>query len=542
MSGKAGFTLRGRNPDVLTCIANLSNDEVFTPPEFANRILDTLAASWSASNDGRALWSDPELKFLDPFTKSGVFLREIAARLTKGLEEAIPDLDERVDHILTKQVFGIGVTGLTSMLARRSLYCSKTANGPHSIAKTFDSPEGNIWFERTEHSWVGATDWVITSDESGNSVRRSTNGRCKFCGASQSGFDRGRAFETHAYAPIHTENIKARVAELFGADMQFDVIVGNPPYQLSDGGGTGSSAIPIYNKFVTQAQALEPRLMAMVIPARWYSGGKGLDSFRDSMLKDRRLRFLADYPDSRSVFDGVDIAGGVCYFLWDRDNEGDCLTESVVGDTHTVATRILDEYPTFIRDNRALQIIKSVEHGTTHFMDALVSPRDPFRIAETANEGGDTVFVYASDGDREMPRAAIGRHGTWVDQWKVLLSKTTSEHAGQTDKAGRKRVLSRIEVMKPGTACTGSYLVLGPFESQAEAHNAATYLRTKFVRFLASTVLLTQNITRGSFRFVPQVDFTRVWTDEELLDEFSLSAEQAALIDSTIRDMEHSNG
>ena len=212
MNGQASFSLRGRNPDVLTCIANLSNDEVFTPPEFANRMLDTLAEAWAANNGGADLWADSSVRFLDPFTKSGVFLREITSRLTKGLAAEIPDLQERVDHILTKQVFGIGITYLTSLLARRSVYCSKHANGPHSIAKGFASDAGNIWFERMEHTWV--------------------DGRCKFCGASQKTLDRGEGLETHAYAFIHTDDIKTRIAELFGGDMQFDVIIGNPPYQL----------------------------------------------------------------------------------------------------------------------------------------------------------------------------------------------------------------------------------------------------------------------------------------------------------------------
>ena len=132
---QASFSLRGRNPDVLTCIANLSNDEVFTPPEFANRMLDTLAEAWAASHNGANIWADKTVKFLDPFTKSGVFLREITTRLTKGLEKEIPELEKRVNHILTRQVFGIGITHLTSLLARRSVYCSKHANGQHSIAK-----------------------------------------------------------------------------------------------------------------------------------------------------------------------------------------------------------------------------------------------------------------------------------------------------------------------------------------------------------------------------------------------------------------------
>jgi len=237
MNMQAGFALRGRNPDVLTCIANLSNDEVFTPPGFANRMLDTLAEAWAADCGGADIWADRNVRFLDPCAKSGVFLREITNRLTEGLAGEIPDLQERVDHILTKQVFGIGITHLTGMLARRSVYCSKHANGAHSIAGGFTNDDGNIRFERTEHMWV--------------------KGRCKYCGASQTSLDRSEGLETHAYAFIHTDNIKARMSESFGGDMQFDVIIGNPPYQLGSDGGTRD--VPIYHRFVDQAKALQPR-------------------------------------------------------------------------------------------------------------------------------------------------------------------------------------------------------------------------------------------------------------------------------------------
>jgi hypothetical protein len=303
MNGQASFSIRGRNPDILTCIANLSNDEVFTPPEFANRMLDAVATAWAANNGGAELWADSSVSFLDPFTKSGVFLREITSRLTKGLSSKIPDLQQRVNHILTKQVFGIGITHLTSLLARRSLYCSKHADGPHSIATGFASDAGNVWFERTEHIWV--------------------DGKCKFCGASQKALDRGEELETHAYAFIHTDDIKTRLAEIFGGDMQFDVIVGNPPYQLDDG-GFGTSAAPIYQLFVQQAKALEPRYLSMVIPSRWFAGGKGLDEFRESMLTDNHVRSIDDYLSAADVFPGVGLKGGVSFFLWDRDNPGQC--------------------------------------------------------------------------------------------------------------------------------------------------------------------------------------------------------------------------
>jgi site-specific DNA-methyltransferase (adenine-specific) len=263
MNEQVSFTLRGRNPDVLTCIANLSNDEVFTPPELANRMLDMLAEAWGNDHDGASLWADKTVRFLDPFTKSGVFLREITKRLTEGLAQELPDLQARVNHILTHQVFGIGITRLTSLLARRSVYCSKYANGAHSVAQGFDNDAGNIWFERTEHTW-GET-------------------KCDFCGAPRSFFERGSEIENYAYGFIHTDGIKTRLGEMFGDDMQFDVIIGNPPYQMKGGAG-GTSDSSIYHLFVKQAMNLEPKYLSMVIPSRWMAGGRGLDEFRTQML------------------------------------------------------------------------------------------------------------------------------------------------------------------------------------------------------------------------------------------------------------------
>ena len=281
MRGQASFTLRGRNPDVLTCIANLSNDEVFTPPGFANRMLDTLAKAWAADHKGANLWVDSSVRFVDPCTKSGVFLREITNRLAKGLTDEFPDRQERVNHILTKQVFGIGITHLTSLLARRSVYCSKHAKGEHSIARSFASDDGNIWFKRMEHMW----------DDT----------KCVFCGAPRTTLDRELGLENYAYAFIHTKDIKTRIAELFGGAMQFDVVIGNPPYQMKGGAG-GSSDSSIYHLFVEQAKKLEPKYLSMVVPSRWLAGGRGLDEFRKEMLSSRKLLRLVDFPVSREVF------------------------------------------------------------------------------------------------------------------------------------------------------------------------------------------------------------------------------------------------
>ncbi len=516
MNEQAGFMLRGRNPDVLTCIANLSNDEVFTPPEFANRMLDTLAAAWAATNGGANIWADRSVRFLDPFTKSGVFLREITTRLIAGLAEEIPDLQTRVDHILTQQVFGIGITTLTALLARRSLYCSKHANGEHSVARGFASEGGNIWFERTEHAWV--------------------SGKCRFCGAAQQAFDRGDELETHAYAFIHTNNIKSRIQEIFGGQMQFDVIIGNPPYQLSDG-GHGVSASPIYQKFVEQAKALEPRFLSMVMPSRWFGGGKGLAEFRATMLADNRVRKLVDFENAKDAFPGVDLAGGVCYFLWNRDGRGLCEVTNIVGDSSESATeRRLDEFSTFVRHSAAVPIIRKILHKNEPTMSAQVSSRKPFGLATNARPEatGDLVLRWEK-GEGPFPRNKITVGSEIVDKWKVITSYVAYDHAGNPGKDGKRKVFSKIDVLPPREICTETYLVIGAYDSEMEAKNLITYMRTKFFRFLVSQFMYSHHLTRSAYDFVPVLDMKIVWTDENLSERYQLTDEEREFIDSKIR-------
>lgn len=314
-------------PDVLSCLANLSNDEVFTPPEVVNKMLDMLP---------QELFRNPETTFLDPACKTGVFLREIAKRLLVGLEDKIPDLQQRVDHIFHKQLFGIAITELTSLLSRRSVYCSKSPDGRYSVSH-FNSPEGNIRFKKVKHTWVG--------------------GKCKYCGASQSEYDRASDLETHAYEFIHV-----KPEEIF--NMKFDVIISNPPYQLNDGGGMGASAIPLYHKFVEQAKKLNPRHLTMIIPSRWFAGGKGLDEFRDTMLKDNHISIMHDYIDAHDCFPGVEIKGGVCYFLRDSAFKGECSIYTHIGKEIEFSKRPLLETfsDTYIRYGQGVNILKKCLH------------------------------------------------------------------------------------------------------------------------------------------------------------------------------------
>jgi site-specific DNA-methyltransferase (adenine-specific) len=530
MTDQSSFALRSRNPDVLTCIANLSNDEVFTPPEFANRMLDTLTKAWAANNKGANLWADKTIKFLDPCTKSGVFLREITSRLTKGLEKEIPNLEKRVNHILTKQVFGIAITQITALLARRSVYCSKYAKGKHSIAKSFSSDDGNIWFKRMEHTWDGD--------------------RCKYCGAGRSVFDRAEGLETHAYAFIHTDNIKTRLAEIFGANMQFDVIIGNPPYQLADD-GFGTSAAPIYHHFVNQAKALEPRFLSMVVPARWFAGGKGLDEFRSSMLEDDHLRIIEDFPDSNDVFPGTQIKGGICYFLWDKNNRGKVrVTTHDKGETNTPVERLLLEAGTdvFIRYNEALPIIKKIIKVETGSEDSLalpsnkqfmtlVSSRKPFGF-DTIFKGKaaaskSSVLIYQNGGVGYVARSDIQKNEDVIEKWKVFIPPL-----GSGSDAFPHPILGKPFIGTPGSISSETYLFIGPFKNELEAKNAMTYISCQLFRLLVLLHKPSQHATQMVYTFVPMQDFSRPWTDEKLRKKYGITDEEWAFVEKLIRPMD----
>jgi len=521
VTSQSAFVLRGRNPDILTCIANLSSDEVFTPPELANEMLDSVAKAWAARNNGASIWADKNVTFLDPCTKSGVFLREITRRLTEGLRDVIPDLEKRVDHILTKQVFGIAITQITSLLARRSAYCSKRANGEHSIAESFTDESGNIWFERTKHTWDGA--------------------KCKFCSAPKLMLDRSEGIENYAYPFIHADDIKTWTARTFGGNMQFDVIIGNPPYQMKGGSG-GTNDAPIYHLFVDQAKKLQPKYLSMVIPSRWLAGGRGLDEFRKEMLGSHDLVKLVDHPVSSEVFPGVEVKGGVCFFLWEENHDGPCEVTVVRGTDRQTSTRQLDEFDVFVRDPMAVQILHKVLRAAEVSMTEILTADTPFGLAtnfdgfRASKADRDISLHYVRGGKRSVGyvrRSLISKNSDLIDRWKVLVPEAGSDGGQKIPDA----VLGKPLLSSPPSVCTQSFLafIVG---SKGQAKSLESYYRTKFFRFLVSLRKLTQHALRSTYTWVPQQSWDREWIDRDLYKKYKLTKDEIEFIETMIRPME----
>lgn len=497
-----------RQPDILDVITDLSNDEVRTSPAIANRVLDLLPDE---------VWQDETLRWLDPGCKTGSFLREAAKRLLVGLREKIPDENERLEHILKNMLFGIAITDLTAMMSRRTLYCSKDAAGEKSIV-TMASHDGNIIFGEYEHDF-------------------SENNKCVVCGASRDGaldsFDK----ERHAYAFIHSNGFSA-VSEVM--DMDFDIIVGNPPYQM-DGGGGGTNATPIYHEFVRQAKALEPKHIAMVTPSRWMAGGRGLGEYREEMLADRRIRKIVDFLDASELFPGVSITGGVSFFHWQSDYQGECDV-SLMRDGSVVSRqdRKLNDFDVFVRDSRALNLLERVLEKDDGSVADLISGDTPFGFA--SNFGfrvgerrlGDVKILGLRNGRRawgNVTREECLKNTDLIDEWKVFVPKAR----GGTSPPDV--VLGSSEIGGPGTVCTQTFLAVGRFDTEDEARSFQSYLRTRFFRFLVSLRKIGQDAMGSTYTWVPMQTWDREWTDEILYEMYEVTEDEQTFIAEMIKEM-----
>lgn len=495
-----------RNPDILDCIANLSSDEVFTPPELADKVLDLLPEE---------VWSNPNLKWLDPACKTGVFLRQIAIRLMVGLRDAIPDEAERREHIFKKMLYGMPITRLTALMSRRSVYYAKNAMSDKSVVK-FNDNEGNIIFVPMEHHFK--------------------MGKCTFCGLSQNekvlgSRDGMGELENHAYQFIHLREETLKT-------MKFDVIVGNPPYQLETS-GHGAQAAPIYHLFIEQAKKLHPRYIAMIIPSRWFAGGMGLDSFRHDMLNDRRIKELVDYPNASDCFPGVDIEGGVCYFVWDSTYKGDCNIRTISGEEELPSMkRPLNEYDTFIRFNQAIPILRKVQQQNEPTLDKKVSGVNPFNFATNFSDydkidNPDKVKIYARKEYGFIERSRVGKSREQIDKYKVLVGMAYGGGGVYP-----YQVMGKPFVAEPRSVCTMTFLILNSFGTQLEADNFVEYVKTRFFRFLVLMKKNTQHLKSDRFSFVPDLSMNEKWDDEKLNLKYGITPEEVAFINSLVKEME----
>ena len=505
------------NPDVLSCIANLSNDEVFTPPELANKIIDMLP---------QELFENPDTTFLDTCCKSGVFLREIAKRLIKGLEQQIPDLEKRIEHIFSKQLFGIAITELTSLLSRRSVYCSKFPNSEFSAYQfPEDKPQGNIIYQRIKHTWQ--------------------NGKCIFCGASQSEYDRGADLETHAYQFIHNLDVK----KVF--NMKFDVIIGNPPYQMSFGidGGNSSNAKSIYNLFIDSAIKLNPKYVCMITPSRWMTKtAQGItESWVDNLLSSNHFRIIHDFENVTDCFPGIKLTGGVNYFLWDKEYNGKCeYNLHNINNKVSSIEKYLDEdgqSDIVIREPNIISILNKIKLFGEQSFSTLVSTRNAFKTENLDSiislekterrifmrENNERVFKYIKND------YLVSKNFELSKKYKLFISKADGA-AGQIGNPIPARILGKVEFGYPNDICSETFLCIGPFETENELENVKSYIYTKFFRCIVG-IRKNKNMTSDTYQFVPIQDFSKPWTDEELYKKYNLTQEEIDFIESMIRPM-----
>lgn len=505
-------------PDVLETLAQLPNDDVYTPPKLVTAMLDILPGH---------VWSEPHYTWLDPATKSGVYLREVFRRLMIGLAEWEPDGRERREHILKHMLYGAATTKINGEIARRTLYQTKNATGTEvkdlalsDLLVQFDAPDGNVPFVEAQHALTPKGD------------------KCQRCKAPAKLIREER--ESYAYSFIHNAY---PTEEMIG--MKFDVIIGNPPYQIGTE-GHGKTASSIYQLFVERAIRMDPRYVVMITPSRWFAGGKGLDGFRDSMIRDRRLRIVVDNPKIFDVFPQVKIRGGVSYFLWDREYDGDCeFSTRINGQVKSTLVRDLREGDgVLIRDNRAMSIVRKVKAlRDPKRIEDVSSVTKPFGLTMRSNYPGSVrepfpgavPLIYATRiGYSRLDQ--IERNHEWIDRWKVLLPMVSSGDTPSDDEGNIiDVVLGEPIALPPGSACTQTYFIPGMFETREETENFAYYLSTKFVRFLVLQRKITQHVTPERFRFVPMLDMTHRWTDAELYARYNLNDQEIDYIEASIK-------
>lgn len=561
------------NFDILETITNVGNDEVFTPRKTCDMLLDLLPEE---------VWHNPNYKWLNPATKNGIFEREIAIRLDNGLKDIISDPEERRKHILQNMIYSIGQTRFTANVARRTVYyCSQAnrkcdgikANDGHFVngyaignGSWFDDEEGNIKTPNINHKF---------EDDKGRPMPNSCSNeekkkfKCKYCRINgASAYNDANQRETYAYEFIHfdrDELLKHLQDRFFGGnrEMKFDIIIGNPPYQLSDG-GAGASSNPIYQLFVEQAISLKPKFISMIIPSRWMIGGRqALDDFRQFFINDTRIRVLDDFMNSKACFPSNDIKGGVCFFLWDKDFDNKCTITTHYADVERKSERFLKEdgCDIFIREEILISILHKVRFLNEKTFNELVSSSKPYgyraqvmtcpdkfgikAFSDKKIEGGYEILGLGEDKKRVWKYISkdfpIKKVSPCLNKYKVFIAEAYGNGTiGE--------IPSELVIGKPGQLCTETFLEIGPFGNEFECQNVVKYIKTKFFRILVGIQKQTQHTTKKVYQFVPQQNFTKdsdiKWHENiesicrQLYKKYKLSDEEIDYIEKMGKEMQ----
>lgn len=548
------------NFDILETITNVGNDEVFTPRKIADMMLDSLPEE---------VWHNPNYKWLNPASKNGIFEREIAIRLDKGLENIIPDTETRRKHILKNMIYSIGQTKFTSNVARRTLYYCSQANRQCDGLKApdghyvngyaigngswFSDVEGNIKTPCADHLFKKG-DKLMPSNCSDEERKKYECVYCHIKGNSQ--YNDVNQREKYAYEFIHYNRLvvlKKMQDRFFGGDrqMKFDIIIGNPPYHLNDGGGTGSSGGAIYHYFVNQAKELNPKYLCMIIPTRWFTGGKGKDlpEFRTKMIADKHITLMHDFLSASQCFPSNSIEGGVCYFLRERDREDECDIYTHQNDgTVTHSRRYLGsdtQSDILIRNEMALSILETVTKKKYTTFDTIVSSRNPFKLGDPTNNceqkdtGNNRVLGYfeRQRSYRWLKNGFVIPSGQqYIGKYKLFVSKADGA-AGQIGNPVPARIMGKAELGLPQDVCSETYLVVGPFESKVIAENVQDFMKTKFFRFMVG-IRKNKNMPKETYKSAPIMDFSRKWNDKDLYSYFELNGEQIKYIEEYIQELD----
>lgn len=546
--------------DILTLFEQLNSHEVFTPPRVARDMLALLP---------KDIWCDPSIRILDPCVKSGVFLREALYLLIDGLagkgkhvghdgiEYDLNDGQQRMNHILKNMLFGIATSELTGYISRRTLYGVMEANTDKQTAliDAFEKSKShkkwteeekvrflvrNHFNEYYDHGLFNTPDYAGFEHE-GNIFYPAAEVNKKV--------DDSDAFIIEdTYYPFIEEQVNhGKIQQIKDGQMKFDVVIGNPPYQINDGGGVGSSAVPIYHKFILSAKELKPKFVSMIVPSRWMAGGRGLDQFRDDMLKDKRIRVLHDIVSSKDCFPGVDIKGGVCYFLWERNYSGNCEVVTHENGNKEVMTRPLleDGVSTFLRHHKAISIFRKVKSLNEPTFSEMVSSNDPFGFdvrekgsykrvkPDFCSASGGTIPIYFNGWrqaeKRHIPMDSVRKNHEWLGKRKIFIPKAWGNGDPKSD------VLTPL-IVDGDACCTETYLVVGPFDDAVTQISVESYIKTKFFHFMVSMIKNTQNTMKKAYEMVPCQDFSQSINDDYLFEKYSLSKDEIQFIENLIPD------